>query len=277
MHKIENPEQFKNKITTIFDKVAKGYDNPSLRYFAFAADKMVDLAQLKPNEKVLDIACGTGMVTLAAAQKIKPDGRVHAIDRSGEMLAMAEKNVGKHALNNVDYHNMDAEELAFRSNYFDVITCGFALFFLPEPLQALKQWLRVLKPGGRIIMSTFTKQAFQPYADDFRTAITETGFEIPGPVWQQFSEQTECEDILQQAGFIDNDSLISQHGYHLKDEQEWWNIINNSGFRGVVDMLDEPQKDKFKSTHLTAIANYVDKKGLWLDVGVIFSIAKKAI
>jgi len=66
----------KHAITNLFNLVATKYDTPSLRFFPFCADKLVDFAKIKPNDKVLDIATGTGVVALAVAQSLKGSGRI---------------------------------------------------------------------------------------------------------------------------------------------------------------------------------------------------------
>lgn len=128
----------KQAITNVFNLVAKKYDNPSLQFFPACADKIVKLAQITPNQKVLDIATGTGMVALVAAQCLEEGNRLQAIDLSENMINQAQSNIKNASLNNVDFHLMDAEELTFESDYFDVITCSYGLFFMPDMSAALK-------------------------------------------------------------------------------------------------------------------------------------------
>ncbi len=270
-------EQIKQRTRDIFDLVASGYDNPAQRFFPFCADRMIQLINLQPGEKVLDIATGTGMAAIAAAQRVIPDGRVHGIDLSENMLAKAKFNCDKHALDNVDLHLMDAEQLIFRSNYFDVITCGFGLFFLPDMTAALQQWLRVLKPGGRLIFTSFTQNAFMPYAQQFRQGIEQLGVVLPtNTAWQRLVETATCQQLVTSAGFVDVQSQVAQMGYHLASENDWWELISNSGFRRFLDMLNTEQQLQFREQHLAEIAQQKGKDGLWLDVEVIFTQARKA-
>ena len=122
----------KQAITKVFDLVATKYDNSSLRFFPSCADKLVKIANITPNQKILDIATGTGMVALAAAQHLQDRGHVQAIDISENMIRQAQVNFKKAGIDNVDFHVMDAENLEFETNYFDIITCSYGLFFMPE-------------------------------------------------------------------------------------------------------------------------------------------------
>lgn len=135
----------KTAVTQVFNLVSKLYDNPSLRFFPLCADKMVDYAKIKHGQKVLDVATGTGMVAIAAAQAIGNEGRVQAIDLSEGMIDTAQKNMSRTGLSNIDFHIMDGENLEFKNNYFDVITCSYGLFFMPDMPAALKMLVKSIK------------------------------------------------------------------------------------------------------------------------------------
>lgn len=104
--------QHKLTVSSMFDTVAPGYDDAVLRFFPFCADHVVKLLNLRPGQKVLDMATGTG----AVAQSVRPGGRVIGIDLSEGLLARAEQNTKKMALDNVDLFLMDAEDLEFMRN-----------------------------------------------------------------------------------------------------------------------------------------------------------------
>lgn len=270
-----DPEQIKQRIRGVFDLIASGYDNPSQRFFSLTANQMIHLANLQPGEKVLDIATGTGLVAIAAAPRVQPAGRVHGIDLSEAMINKAQFNCQKLEINNVDFHLMDAEALDFSSQYFEVITCSFGLFFLPDMPAALKQWYRVLKPGGRIIFTSFTKQTFSPLAELFRSRIESFGVVTPPLAWQRLSEITDCTNLIQGAGFINVHAEVMQMGYHLDSENDWWEILWNSGFRGILNGLSSQQLTAFREQHLADVAQHKGKDGLWLNVDVIFTQAIK--
>jgi ubiquinone/menaquinone biosynthesis C-methylase UbiE len=269
------PEQHKRKITQVFDTVASGYDNPSQRFFQLCADQLV--ADIKPRQgsKLLDIATGTGAVAVAAARCIGPAGRIQAIDLSENMLDRASINLQKTGLNNADFHRMDAELLEFESDYFDYATCSFGIFFIPDMLMALKEWLRVLKPGGQLAFTTFSQQAFFPQADMFKETIETFGVEFSNAGWQRLATEDKCCDLLQLAGFENMQVAVKQMGYYLNNEQEWWELIFNSGFRGYLEQLGPVQQADFRLQHLKQVQDLLDDKGLWLNVETLFVRASK--
>ncbi len=275
MSDLPDPEKFKAVIKDTFNTVAGGYDNPSQRYFPFTADYLINLVQPKPGDRVLDIATGTGMVAIAAAQAIRPDGRVQAIDIAAQMLNKARFNVNKHALDNVDLHEMDAEKLEFRSNYFDLLTCSFGVFFYADPDATIKHWQRVLKPGGRVVITTFAKSAFSPLIDLFRENFEQLGVSFPETNWQRFAEPDLCAAFLKDAGYNNIEVTTKQMGHHLASEQDWWEIIWNSGLRAIVEMLNPEQLAQFRLKHLQEVAKLKTDDGIWLDAEVIFSQGNK--
>jgi len=267
--------KLKDHIRSIFDRVSQNYDSPEMRYFSFAADYMMTLSKPRSGERILDIATGTAMVAIAAAQHLQPEGRVQAIDISEGMLGKAKQNVDKLALKNIDFQNMDAEELIFRSGYFDLITCGFGLFFFSDAKQTLKKWHRVLKPGGRIIISTFSKSAFMPMLQWFRELIEDTGVDFPASSWQQFSDHESCLELFSNDLYQDQTVINKQHGIHLNDATEWWNIIINSGLRSYLELLSPKQQADLKIKHTQQLNELKTKDGIWMDVEVIYTQAVK--
>ena len=145
----------KQAVSKVFNLVSSQYDTPALRFFSSCANKIVDDAQIKPGQKVLDVATGTGIVALAIAQAVGSEDRVSAIDLAEKMLDQAQLNLNQAGLSNVEFHLMDGEALEFESDSFDIITCSYGLFFMPDMAAALRSWHRVLKPGGKVIFTSF--------------------------------------------------------------------------------------------------------------------------
>lgn len=114
------------------------------------AELLVGLTRPAPGERVLDVATGPGVVAIEAARAVGPAGRVEATDLApewGEILAerAAEAGVGW-----IEFRAMGAEELALADASFDVALCQFGLMFVPDPVRALREMRRVLRPGGRL-------------------------------------------------------------------------------------------------------------------------------
>jgi ubiquinone/menaquinone biosynthesis C-methylase UbiE len=117
--------------------------------FAEATQHMLEAAGLKPGDRVLDIAAGTGDQSLFAARIVGPSGSILATDSSAEMLNIAARVALQEGLSNITTRVMDAEQLDLQDNAFDAVICRLALMLIPHLQQALREIRRVLKPGGK--------------------------------------------------------------------------------------------------------------------------------
>lgn len=265
----------KQAITSVFNLVATKYDNPSLRFFPLCADKLIDYAKIKPNDKMLDIATGTGVVAMAAAQSLGGSGHIHAIDLSKNMIQQAQEKAKHAGFETIDFHVMDAENLEFESNFFDLITCSYGLFFMPDMSRALKSWLRVLKPGGKLIFTSFAPSAFQPLTEIFINNLAEYDVIPPTPRWLQLAEEDLCKQLLADNGFIEAEVVQTQLGYHLGEVNHWWEVIQSAGYRGLYEQLPQEHRLEFEEKHKIEIEKQLTKDGLWMDVQTLFSSAVK--
>jgi len=116
---------------------------------------MAEMADLRPGEHVLDLACGTGLVSFPASTIVGADGSVVGVDISSGMLSQANSRLSKHDLHNVDFYQNSITDLDaledVKGKQFDAIMCCSALVLLEDAAGALKHWTRYLKPGGRLV------------------------------------------------------------------------------------------------------------------------------
>jgi SAM-dependent methyltransferase len=135
-----------------YDVAAPEFDRLSERFCGPLAMQLLDLAKLRDADKALDVGTGTGLVALRAAARVR-SGSVVGIDHSPGMLAQASEKARQSGLEDVlSFQLMDAERLEFPDQSFDVVLSLYALGHFPEPLAAIKQMYRVLRPGGRLVL-----------------------------------------------------------------------------------------------------------------------------
>lgn len=266
-------EQRRQVVRRIFEDIAAGYDNPATRFFPFCADRLASFVKPLPGTRVLDVATGTGAVAVPFAQAVGPQGRVHGIDLSPAMLDRAAANIRKMALDNVDLHEMDAEHLDFKSNYFHAVVCSYGLFFIPDMAAALRDWVRVLRPGGRLAFTCFEASAFQPMLDHFVESLQAFGVELPeGPFdSRRITSLEHCRDLLTTAGLEDIETRVAQVGYHLRDENDWWEVVQNTAMRALFEQVPAGQQAAFRQQHLSFVARQKTGDGLWMDVQTRFA------
>jgi SAM-dependent methyltransferase len=131
--------------------------------FGPATEMMLDLADLRTGNRVLDVAAGTGDQTLLAAQRVGPNGYVLAIDISTAMLTNADEAIRKAGLTNVETRIMDAENLDLDADSFDAVICRLGLHSFPNPPKAVRAMRRVMKPGGKVAVLVRSTREKNPY------------------------------------------------------------------------------------------------------------------
>jgi ubiquinone/menaquinone biosynthesis C-methylase UbiE len=161
-----------------------GWDLAALQYeplwraqLAPAQDALLYAAAIAPGERVIDVACGTGLVSLAAARAVGSRGRVLGVDLSEQMVAAARDRAAATA--HTQFMRMDGEALdAVPSAGFDVALCALGLMYLPGPERALREMARVLRPGGRIALAVWGERAHCGWAPVFSIVEAEVASEV---------------------------------------------------------------------------------------------------
>ncbi|MEW5685186.1 MAG: class I SAM-dependent methyltransferase [Pseudomonadota bacterium] len=120
-----------------------------------AQRELLRAAAPRPGERVLDVACGTGLVSFDAAWEVGRSGSVVGVDISGQMVEAAERRMNEREAPALSFARMDAEHLALPDGCFDVALCALGLMYAPHPEQALAEMRRVLRPGGRMVAAVW--------------------------------------------------------------------------------------------------------------------------
>lgn len=134
---------------TVFAQRAAFYTTSIVHKDKVVLDRLVELAQVKPTDRVLDVATGTGHTAFAFAPQVH---KVIATDITQEMLEEAEKLKADLGMRNVEFRFADAHDLPFEDAAFDVVTCRRAAHHFTDIRRALREMRRVLRPGGRLVV-----------------------------------------------------------------------------------------------------------------------------
>lgn len=139
---------------------------------------LLTLAAPQPGEQVLDVACGTGVVTLAMATAVGPGGSVLGVDLSAGMVASAETRAQFAGLSQARFDRMDAEALALPAASSDLVVCALGLMYVPDADAALREMYRVLRPGGRTVLAVWGERARCGWASLFGIVDAEVQSEV---------------------------------------------------------------------------------------------------
>lgn len=135
-----------------WNMVAEGYVTDTRPVFGQYCQKAIELAGLEPGDRVIDVACGPGTMSLLIQSKVRD---VQSIDFSQGMLDCFNREIGQQGIANITTHLMDGQNLDFGDNEFDKAFSIFGLMFFPDRIQGFRELYRVLKPGGTAVVSSW--------------------------------------------------------------------------------------------------------------------------
>ena len=259
----------KSAVARAYGLASDGYNKPALRFFSQGAESLVDFAGLSPGQRILDIASGTGHAAFYAGTKVGVRGSVVGIDIAEQMVHLANAHARASSLANVHFELMDGEHTSFKDNDFDAVLCSYGVFFIPEMVSGIKEWKRLTKHGGWVCLSAFGETAFQPQSDLFENRIRQFGAIIPDRKrpfgWQRLVELQSLNALLNEAGLTNIEAREIKIGYLLRNQEEWWDICWNSGFRGPLAQLNAADLRQFSEDHLREVGALGRGDGIFFD------------
>ena len=209
-----NDQKMKAALKETFDTVSGGYDGSALRFFSRSAENMAALLDLKGDERVLDVACGTGHASIAVARTL-PRGRVTGVDFSAGMLGHARRKADALGIGNIEFTEGDMQDLPFPAGAFDAAVCAFGIFFVTDMETQLAHIASPVKPGGRVMTSNFQESYFHPLKDLFINRLSAYGVQNPPQAWKRIAHEEGCRRLFASAGLIDVRVEERNVGYHL--------------------------------------------------------------
>lgn len=183
-----------------WDRAAIYYENFWQQQLKPAQEKLLEMANLQPGEKLIDIACGTGLVSFPAAEKLGPNGFVLATDISDGMVKICTELANEKKLTNMEFKRMDAEELHVPSEEYDVALCALGLMYVPDPVKALKEMHRVIRPGGRAVAAVWGQRDHCGWAEIFEIVDRRVATEVC-PMFFNLGNRDVLKRSFEAAGF----------------------------------------------------------------------------
>jgi ubiquinone/menaquinone biosynthesis C-methylase UbiE len=210
-----------------WDLAAHDYERLWRAQLAPALRALLERAALQPGERVLDVACGTGMLTLAAAEAVGPRGRVSGVDLSAQMLEVArrradggkDERTNQRAAAKASFKRMDAEQLDLPDASVDVALCALGLMYVPDPAQAMHEMRRVLRPGGRLVLAVWGDRTQCGWSSVFPIVEAEVASEVC-PLFFQLGQADNLARLcaVTEFEFIDTRRIAATLDYADADE-----------------------------------------------------------
>ena len=266
-----NSEQFKAQQRQMLDNVAAGWQAwwETFEHGAQkVSDKIVELAELKPGDTVLDIATGIGEPAITAAKRVRPNGKVVATDISPQMIAIGKERAKSLGLDNImEFRESDAEKLDFPKSTFNAVLSRWGLMFLPNLPVALATIRQLLAPNGRLSAAVWSTPSKVPLLDlAFSTVRKQINAPAPQPGTPGPFALADAEALKQtfsQAGFKDIQVQTLQITFNF-DSPETYTKFQQQITAPIQAMLanqPEERKKQIWNSVTEAVGEYADSHG----------------
>ncbi len=239
-----------------WDKAVTDYEAGWRDQLEPAQALMLDMAALQPGEQVLDVACGTGLVSFRALAAVGGAGAVIGTDISGEMVETARRTAAERGIANARFERCDAEDLDLDCGPFDTALCGLGLMYVPDPAKALDEMRRLLKPGGRAAAAVWGARAKCGWAEIFPITDARVASEVC-PMFFHLGTSDMLAHGFTQAGYTEvrSERLEVTLAYASADD------ALGAAFRGgpvalAYNRFDDATKQAVHTEYLDSIAAY---------------------
>ncbi len=258
-----------------WDKAAAYYEQSWKEQLKPAQERVLELADLKPGEAVLETACGTGLVTEKIARAVAPGGRVIATDLSGEMTQITADRLKKTSEITSSVIRADAEELPLDEQTTDAAICALGIMYYPDPLKGLKEMHRVLKPGGRTAVVIWGERRNCGWADIFPIVDKRVASDVCPMFFQQGTGDT-LEKTMQLAGFEDIRCERKKQVLNFKDEETTVMAAFSGGPVALAyQKFDEETKQGAHQEYLESISSFRNGSGYSIPGEFVLATARK--
>lgn len=232
-------------VAALFDRVSGSYETIGPPFFDHFGALLVEHAGVRAGDRVLDLAAGTGSVTLPALAAAGERGSLRAVDLAPGMVARLAARLDELGLRQAQAVTGDVADLPPSPDRFDVALCGFALFFLPDPPAALRGWVRRLRTGGALAVSTWGREdgVFAALRDE----VAALGVQSRPP-----GEAYDAPDVLaaamRSAGLAQVEVRAVSLPVRMADVDELLRWGATHGVRGWLDQLDADQTARLRAS-----------------------------
>lgn len=251
------------------------------RYFVpvipapLAAD-LIEMAAPRPGEHVLDVACGTGVLTRLAAQRVDTAGRVVGVDLTPGMLDLA-RSIPAPPGASIEWYEANAEALPLPDESFDLVLCQLGLMFVTDRPAAVREMRRVLSSGGRAAINVPGQipHLFEIMSDALALHINP---ELAGFVHAVFAmhNPSELDGLLRGAGFHDVSVEATTKTLRLPPPAEFlWQYIQATPMAAAVAKAGEDRREKLQSDVLAHWEDYADHGNLVYDQPMVIATARR--
>ena len=251
--------------------------------FAPITQALVEDAQIGRQHAVLDIATGAGEPALSVAALVGPEGKVFGIDPVPEMVAGARRAADRIGLKNAQFDVASADHLPFPADAFDAVISRFGVMFFPSPVDAVREMLRVLKPGRKLALAVWHLAERNPFHYTLSRVI-ERYVDSPPPAPDapdafRFARPGKLAEVLTEAGAVAPSERLLQFAIQATiSVEDFWTMRCewSEKLREKIAMLSKEQANEAKRQVLEYFREYSTDRGMSFPAEVLIVSGAKS-
>ncbi len=262
------------KARATYNAAADSYGDPANEYWNRSGRRTVERLQLRPGQSVLDVACGAGASAIPAAEAVGPNGKVTAVDLAEGMLALASTKAQGRGLSQIEFQRGDMTSLGLPDQSFDAVVCVFGIFFVPDMEELTAELWRMVRPGGKLAVTTWGPSLFEPMYSAFDTALRAERPDLVADFrpWDRLTDPAAVEKLLTDGGATSIDVVAEDSQQLLETAEAWWSVVLGSGLRSTVEAMEREAVERIRAHNLM----HIQEQGVEsIATNVIYGIATK--
>ncbi|MEW9551968.1 class I SAM-dependent methyltransferase [Nonomuraea sp. NPDC050783] len=236
-------------IGAVFDSAATQYAEVSPLLWNRIGEATAATAAIRAGERVLDVCCGAGASAVPAARAAGPHGHVDAVDLAAGLLAHGRHRAAAEGLRNVRFVQADAT--TWQDQPYDVVQCVHGVFFLPDMDASVTRLAGLLRPGGRLVVTTWARGALVDFGRLFVEAVEHVRrARVAPPASGQAASRIDGEEELHAWLAARGLAGVTVTRFALRiplDAALAWRVVLGSGFRGMLAGLEEPAVERVRA------------------------------
>ena len=240
--------------------------------FAHFGQRLVAVVGVEPGQRVLDVATGRGAVLFPAVERVGAAGEAVGVDLAESMVRATNEEAERRGLG-TPVRVMDAEQLDFPDAGFDRVLCGFGVMYFPHLDQALAEFRRVLKPGGRLGVSTWRASSIE----DLQAVLDDLGLAGSNahrpPGW--ITEPEVLAHALTGAGFTDVRVVADSEAFRYADIEHYWQSIRGNGSGRRAAALDAAQLERVRAALAERFRAYQRPDGIHVVATALLAVGNR--
>ncbi len=239
-----------------WDKAVRYYEQSWQSQLEPAQSLMLEMADLNAGDRVLDTACGTGLVTFRAAKTVGGTGFVFGTDISDGMVQTATEAAENRGFQNVAFQQMDAEKLKCDPEEFDAALCALGMMYYPDPVQSLRELHRTLKSGAQASAAVWGRRSYCGWAEIFPIVDARVETDVC-PLFFQLGAGNSLRFAFEQAGFgqIEQERISTKLVYDSAEEASMA-VFAGGPVALAYERFDEQTRAETHEEYLDSIAPY---------------------